>query len=91
MAEAAEGGGGFGAIERGGVNVDAEGAAADGWDAAGDAAGVSGEHRHEEAMSHAGVGAALGGFVFEFVEFGENLDRDDDVVVLEAVEAMGVV
>jgi len=81
--------GGFGGAG-GVVDDDADGATARGFDATGDGA-VSGEDFHEGAVDFAGVGAAFGHFVFEFVEFAEDVDGDADVVFGEAVDAGGVV
>jgi hypothetical protein len=81
--------GGFGGAG-GVVDDDADGATAGGFDATGDGA-VSGEDLHESAVDFAGVGAAFGHFVFEFVEFAEDVDGDADVVFGEAVDAGGVV
>ena len=42
-------------------------------------------------MHGAGIGPALGLLVLEFVELGQDLDRDPDVVILEALEGKRVV
>jgi hypothetical protein len=50
-----------------------------------------GEKRGELAMDAAGAGATLGLFVLELVELAEDLQRNADMVVAEAVEAVRVV
>ncbi len=74
------------------VECEAEGAAAGGGDAFGDAgAGIGTEGGAEGAVNLAGVGSAIGLFVFKAVELGEAIDGDDDFVVFEAMDGGGVV
>ncbi len=42
-------------------------------------------------MNDAGVGPAFGLFVLETVQFGQHLDRNEDMVVLEPVQTVRVV
>lgn len=50
-----------------------------------------GEKRREFAVDGAGAGATLGLLVLELVELAEHLERDADVVVSKAVEAVRIV
>ncbi len=89
-AEGAEGGEVGGRVF-GAESDDAEAAAAEGRDAAGDAFAAFLEEGGEFAVDGAGAGTAVVLFVFEAVEFAEDVDGDAEVVVGEAVDAAGVV
>ena len=72
------------------VDEDADGAAAHGLDSADHLPGLVIEDLCEEAVDGTGVGPALGLLVLEAVEFTEDFDGNEDVVVLEAVQAVRV-
>ena len=90
LGEPAHGGGGL-LPAHGVVHEDADGAAPGGLHAACHFFRLVVEDLGEEAVDGAGVGAPLGLLVLEPVEFGEDLDGDEEMVVVEAVEAVRVV
>ena len=90
LREATHGGGGL-LLPQGVVHEDADGAASGGLHAAGDLLGLVVEDLSEEAVDGAGIRAALGLLVLEAVQLAENLNGDEEVVVVELVEAMRVV
>ncbi len=73
------------------VHGDADGAAAGGGRAVGDGGAFFGKDAAQLAMHGAGIGAALGLFVLEFVELAEDIDGNPDVVVRKALDAGGIV
>jgi hypothetical protein len=73
------------------VDEDADGPPSGGGDAADHLLGLVIEGLGEEAVDGAGIGAALGLLVLELVHLTEHLDRNEDMVVLEPVQAVRVV
>ena len=90
LGEPAHGGGGL-LPAHGLVHEDADGAATGGLHATRHFFRLVVEDLGEEAVDGACVRSALGLLVLEPVEFGEDLDGNEEMVVVEAVEAVRVV